>query len=243
MKNKLNVANMIKLGVILMIFAVAACVMLAFVYTGTSKIISISEANALQAALKDVFPDADGFTQGEGVKSPDTSVTILSAYRAEKGGETVGAALEVTRVGYDGPIRMMVGVGVEGNPAHRSGRTEVPLCIITGVKILKHSETPGLGANAASEKYFVDKGVTFYGQVAGKSVYDPFTVKGDVVAVTAATISSRAVTLAVKAAGLAAVAWLAEGVGVEVDLVTGATVGDGAFKEGATDGVWEVTNE
>jgi electron transport complex protein RnfG len=210
MKSKLNVANMIKLGVILMIFAVAACVMLAFVYTGTSKIIAMSEEAALQTALKDVLPDADGFTLGEGVISPDTSVTIVSAYKAEKDGKIVGAALEVTRVGYEGPIRMMVGVSVDG--------------VITGVKILQHSETPGLGANAASPKYFVAKaqGITFYGQFAGKNINDPFTVKGDVVAVTASTVTSTAVTRAVKAAGAAAVAWLA---GVEVDAVTGATVG------------------
>jgi electron transport complex protein RnfG len=210
MKNKLNFANMIKLGVILMIFAVAACVMLAFVYSGTTRIIAMREGADLQSALKDVFPGADGFEPAEGAKSPDASVTIVSAYKAEKDGKTVGAALEVTRVGYEGPIRLLVGVSIDGK--------------ITGVKILQHSETPGLGANAASDKYFVDraKGVTFYGQFTGKSVNDPFAVKGDVVAVTASTVTSTAVTRAVKAAGMSAVAWLT---GVEVDAITGATVG------------------
>jgi electron transport complex protein RnfG len=81
---------------------------------------------------------------------------------------------------------------------------------ITGVKILEHSDTPGLGANAASPSYFVDraKGITFYGQFAGKKISDPFEVKKDVAAITASTITSRAVSNSVKAAGLAFSAWL-----------------------------------
>jgi len=78
---------------------------------------------------------------------------------------------------------------------------------------MEHSDTPGLGANAASPSYYVDraKGITFYGQFAGKSVTDPFAVKGDVAAITASTITSRAVTSAVKAAGQAASEWLSTG--------------------------------
>jgi electron transport complex protein RnfG len=84
--------------------------------------------------------------------------------------------------------------------------------IISGVKIQEHTDTPGLGANAASPKYYVDRaaGITFYGQFAGKSITDPFEVKrnGDVQAITASTITSRAVSAAVKAAGTGAAAWL-----------------------------------
>jgi len=80
---------------------------------------------------------------------------------------------------------------------------------IAGVKILGHSDTPGLGANAASPKYFVDRarGITFYSQFAGKKTSDPFEVKNDVIAITASTITSRAVSASVKAAALAATAW------------------------------------
>jgi electron transport complex protein RnfG len=81
---------------------------------------------------------------------------------------------------------------------------------ISGVKILEHSDTPGLGAHAASPKYFVDRanGITFYGQFTGKKITDPFLVKEDVVAITASTITSRAVSSSVKAAGIAVNAWL-----------------------------------
>jgi electron transport complex protein RnfG len=180
------------------------------VYTGTSAIIAQRQQADLEAALKELFPGADSFEPARGIQSPDASVTIESAYKALKNGVTAGAALRLSRASYGGPIKVMAGVSVDGT--------------ITGVKIMEHSDTPGLGANAASPSYFVDraKGLTFYGQFAGKSVTDPFEVKGDVVAITASTVTSAAVTAAVKAAGLGVTAWLA---GVEVDAVSGASEG------------------
>ena len=198
MKAKLNISNMVRLGLILAIFAASVCIMLAFVYTGASRIIAQREEAGLQTALKEIFPDADNFKPAEGLISPDPSVRIGSAYIAEKDGLPIGMTLEAVRRGYEGPIRIMVGVGIDS--------------IITGVKILDHSETPGLGANAASSKFFVDRvrGITFYGQFTGKNINDPFTVKDDVIAVTASTVTSVAVARAVKAAGIAAITRLIE---------------------------------
>jgi len=194
-----NIAGMLKLGCILAIYAAVACVMLAFVYAGTSRIIAIRVEADQQAALKEIFPEADSFEPVDGLTSADSSVTIESAYIAKRNGETTGMALKLSRASYSGPIVLLAGVSVDKR--------------ITGVKIMEHSDTPGLGANAASPSYFVDrsKGITFYGQFTGKNVDDPFTVKGDVVAITASTITSRAVTAAVKAAGQTAVSWLSTG--------------------------------
>jgi electron transport complex protein RnfG len=195
-----NIAGMLRLGCILAVYAAIACVMLAFVYAGTSKIIDERVKADQQAALKDIFPEADSFDLVENVSSPDPSVSIIDAYAAKKqDGTVIGMALKLSRASYSGPIVLLAGVSVDKR--------------ITGVKIMEHSDTPGLGANAASSSYYVDrsKGITFYGQFAGKSVNDPFTVKGDVVAITASTITSRAVTAAVKAAGQAASEWLSGG--------------------------------
>jgi len=207
----MKIANMLKLGFILAIFAAAACVMLAFVYTGTASIIARRQQADLEAALKDIFPDADSFEAAWGIKSPDVAVNIESAYKAIRNGKPVGAALRLTRASYGGPIKILAGVSIDGT--------------ITGVKIMEHSDTPGLGANAASPQYFVDKaqGTTFYGQFAGKSVNDPFEVKNDVAAITASTITSRAVASTVKAAGIAVTSWFA---GHDVDAVSAATEGD-----------------
>jgi len=198
-----NIAGMFKLGAVLAVYAGVACVMLAFVYAGTSKIIAARTEADQMAALKEIFPDADEFVEiAEGVTSPDPSVTIKSAYLARRNGKTAGMALKVSRAGYSGPITLIAGVGVDRR--------------ITGVKIMEHSDTPGLGANAASPSYYTDRanGITFYGQFAGKSADDPFSVKGDVAAITASTITSRAVASAVKAAGQAAVRRLADGGGL-----------------------------
>jgi electron transport complex protein RnfG len=196
-----NIAGMLKLGIILAAYASVACVMLAFVYAGTSKKIAARVEADQQAALMEIFPDADGFEPIQGVASPDPSVTVESAYLAKKNGTVAGMALKLSRAGYSGPIVLMAGVSVDKT--------------ITGVKIMEHSDTPGLGANAASPSYYVDraKGITFYGQFAGKNIADPFAVKGDVAAITASTITSRAVASAVKAAGQAAAAWLSIGGG------------------------------
>ncbi|MDR1277601.1 MAG: FMN-binding protein [Treponema sp.] len=213
--------NMLKLGIILALFAAAACVMLAFVYSATEAIKVRRQQTDMEAALKELFPGADRFTEITAIKSPDLSVTIESQYKALRGEETAGAALQVSRGSYGGPIKMLVGVSAEG--------------VITGVKILEHKDTPGLGAKAASPRYFVDRaaGITFYGQFAGKSIRDPFEVRDDVQAITASTITSRAVAAAVKAAGTGVMAWLA-GESVEVDANPAATDGsDTMSREGA----------
>ena len=206
---KTNILGMIKLGLILAAFAAAACLMLAFVYNGTTAIIAQRQQADLEAALKELFPDAEKFEKIDDVTSPDKTVTIEAGYAAHKNGRIEGAALRVSRASYSGQIISLVGVSANGT--------------ITGVKILEHSDTPGLGANAMSPTYFVDraKGLTFYGQFAGKKITDPFVVKEDVIAITASTITSRAVSASVKAAGLAFSSWLS---GEEADAVTSASM-------------------
>lgn len=205
---KTNFSGMFKLGLILAAFAAAACIMLAFVYNGTSSIIAQRQQADLEAALKELFPDADKFEKIDGVTSSDDTVTIEDSYAAYKNNTVMGAALRVSRASYNGPIKSMVGVSANG--------------YITGVKIMAHTDTPGLGANAASSSYFVDRanGITFYGQFTDKKITDPFIVKDDVIAITASTVTSRAVSLSVKAAGLAVHEWLTSG---EADIVTGAS--------------------
>ncbi len=194
-------AGMLKLGVVLALYAVAACVGLAFVYAGTEKVIAQRQRADLEASLSELFSEADDFKAISGLKSGDPAVTIEDdgAFAAYKNGEVIGAVLRTSSASYNGAIKVLVGVGTNGR--------------ISRVKILEHSDTPGLGANAASSTYYVDraKGIHFYDQFAGKAVSDPFVPKNDVIAITAATITSRAVAASVKAAGEAALVWFAGG--------------------------------
>jgi len=202
-RKKGGLAGMLKLGVVLALYAVAACVGLAFVYAGTEKVIAQRQRADLEASLSELFNEADEFKEvsGSEFKSGDPAVIIEDdgVFAAYKNGEVIGAVIRTSRASYNGAIKILVGVGTNGK--------------ISAVKILEHSDTPGLGANASSSKYYVDraKGIHFYDQFTGKAVSDPFVPKSDVIAITAATITSRAVSASVKAAGEAALAWFAGG--------------------------------
>ncbi|MCL2070560.1 MAG: FMN-binding protein [Treponema sp.] len=194
-------AGMLKLGAILAIYSAVCCIGLAFVYTGTADIIAERQRADLEAALLDLFPQANSFEAIFDITSPDPLVTIEEGgvFAALRDGEVIGAALRTSRFSYSGPIVCLVGVGVDNR--------------ISGVKILENIDTPGLGSLAGASNFFVDRanGITFYGQFAGKGVNDPFMVKQDIIIITASTITSRAVADSVKAAGMAASAWFDEG--------------------------------
>ena len=88
--------------------------------------------------------------------------------------------------GYGGKIKLMVGIDAEKGT-------------ITGIKVLSHSETPGLGARSTEPEW--------QAQFKGKSLKNDLVVTkqdptkdNDIRAITAATITSRAVVTGVNAA-------------------------------------------
>jgi electron transport complex protein RnfG len=186
--------GIIRLGLTLALFAVTACVLLAFVYQGTRETIAKYEQEDLERALGELFPGADGFPDITGkLQSPDPAVSFEKIYEVRRDQDLVGLAIRVSRGSYGGPLKALVGVKAGGT--------------IAGVRILEHKDTPGLGAKADSP--------SFTGQFIDKAVSDPFkagTLKAgaDVEAITASTITSTAVADAVKAAGQAAVTYLEE---------------------------------
>jgi electron transport complex protein RnfG len=193
----MKVIPILKLGLVLAAFSTAACVVLALVYTATVDVIARRAEANLEATLKDIFPEADGFTEITGtIKSRESAISFGSEYAIRRGDELLGAAIRASGPSFGGLITILVGIGADGR--------------ISGAKILEHSDTPGLGANASYPGYFVNKssGVTFYGQFTGKPVTDPLEVNNDIVSITAATITSRAVAVVIKAAGTAALDWL-----------------------------------
>ena len=96
-------------------------------------------------------------------------------------GQPLGAAVESTSLGFGGNLKVLVGFDPDGN--------------VLGYTLLEHAETPGLGAKA--DQWF-QKGQK--GDIIGKSPKEPLTVSkdgGQVDAITASTITSRAFLLAV----------------------------------------------
>ena len=102
----------------------------------------------------------------------------------DKQGHDLGAAVESTTNGFGGDLKVLVGFNPEGK--------------ILGYTILETAETPGLGAKA--DKWFQKGGK---GNIIGKDPKEPLDVKpvkggkGDVDAITASTITTRAFLLAV----------------------------------------------
>ena len=135
----------------------------------------IAEAKKMadEAALVKVLPEFDQIEKSEH-KADELTVEVN---KASKDGRVVGYAIKTaTKNGFSGMITMMVGFDTKGT--------------ILNVEVLEQSETPGLGAKMSEE------GNPILASLKGKKASKTkLTVKkdgGDVDALTAATISSRA---------------------------------------------------
>jgi electron transport complex protein RnfG len=186
-----------RLGMILAIFAAAGCASLAVVYSITKPSIEMQDQKALNDSLKDLFPEAASFEDiSSTLASKVEGVVFEQAFLVKSAQAPLGVAVKATGSSYGGAAKLLVGVTLTRS--------------VAGVRVLELNDTPGLGMNAKNANYFVNKAekLTFPGQYKGKFLTDPFEVKKDIAAITAATITSRALTTIVKAAADAGAAWL-----------------------------------
>ena len=165
---------------------------------------AIADAKALATiqAVKNVLPEFE--------KTEDWEQTIddmpIKVYKAMVADAVVGYAVEsMTKNGFGGAIRLMVGFSTEGK--------------ILNVNVLEQKETPGLGTKMC------DEGNVLFASIKDKNPAEMrFSVKkdgGELDALTAATISSRAYYEAVKRAHEAFL--VAIGAKATADGVSGAT--------------------
>ena len=101
-------------------------------------------------------------------------------FTAFDGENVVGYAIVSSTVGFGGALTLMVGVTPDG--------------VVYNTSVLDHSETPGLGAKCTSDQKFIDQWRGFDASIKKLSVTKD---GGDVDAITASTITSRAYTQAV----------------------------------------------
>jgi electron transport complex protein RnfG len=187
-KNDSSFMNMV---VTLFLVTLIASTALAFVYEWTKEPIAASKKLKKELAIREVVPAFDNDPASE-IRKLDEGKDTLYFYRARMGEEVVGIAVETfTYTGFTGLIKLMVGFLPDGS--------------IHDIAVLEHMETPGLGDKMEKEKSF-DKstGLSWSSQFRGK---DPrnFELKvkqdnGEVDAITAATITSRAYCDAVRRA-------------------------------------------
>ena len=157
----------------LLVICLVCSGLLAGVYALTKEPIDAAAKAKNEAAIMEVLPaGAVTIEEERTVDFDGASYTYNLAY--DQQGNTVGCAVNVSPVGFGGPIVIKVGFDANG--------------VICNTKVLSQAETPGLGAKCVEPE--------FSEQFKG---WNPSAKKlavkkdgGDVDAITASTITSRA---------------------------------------------------
>lgn len=172
-------SNFINMVVTLVMVTGIAAAALGFVYDFTKGPIEAARLKAQSEAIKQVLPEFDEL--GESFKTlTEAGGDSLEFFPALKGGELIGTAIKTyTKNGFNGYISIMAGIDKDGN--------------FSGYSVLEHKETPGLGSKMDAWFNNTEKPNQY---VIGKNPESTkFTVSkdgGEIDAITASTITSRA---------------------------------------------------
>lgn len=181
--------DIVKLGLMLLLITSVAAVVLAMSNNVTSGVISEVEAQASDAARKEVLPQADNFKPlnkdllNSIIGENNRILDIYTGYSEDD--SEVGYAIKTATPGYGGDVEVITGISLDGK--------------ITGIKVVRHQETPGLGANATTPEFqeqFIDKSVENEVIVVKSNPGND----NEIQALTGATITSNAVTSGVNIA-------------------------------------------
>jgi H+/Na+-translocating ferredoxin:NAD+ oxidoreductase subunit G len=186
--------HILRVGLILAGFAIGATSLVVLTEDKTHDQIIDNERQTLLNAINAVISNgqydneilADTLILGSNKKLGTKEVSTV--YRARKDGEPVAVVLTaIAPNGYNGKIKLLVGINFDGS--------------LTGVRVIKHKETPGLGDKIDLKK------ANWILNFTGLSLSNPdesrWKVKkdgGDFDQFTGATITPRAVVIAVKKA-------------------------------------------
>lgn len=174
--------------VVLAVIAMVSAAILTQVYERTSIIIEENAARALEDSVFEVLPNTVDVniirSSPDPLRADDPKEmrereqrTTLIYQGLDQQGEITGYAFVGEGNGYGGAVRVLVGVDQVTNA-------------ILNVKILAHTETPGLGDRIESE--------SFRSQFVDKKLADPIKLNQDIDGISGATVSSRAVSEAVR---------------------------------------------
>jgi electron transport complex protein RnfG len=190
----MNSRQILVTALFLFCFAAVGTAMVAFTFDNTHERIAANEREALLRNLHVLIPpdshDNDIFNDVTEVTDPGALGTDEPApvYRARKQGWPVAAVLTtVAPDGYSGAIKLLVGIKLDGT--------------LTGVRVIGHRETPGLGDPIEAERS--DWILSFDGRSLRNPTLKQWAVKRDggvFDQFTGATITPRAVVKAVKKA-------------------------------------------
>ena len=176
-KNYFATAAKISLKLLLICAVIAGVV--SFVYSVTIDAYNQNLENEQRNALKSIFAESD-----EDVIDYETlsnaNPDVNDVYIVSKNGDGAGYCINITAKGFGGDMTLMIGYGYDGS--------------LKGIQVISHSETPGVGTKALISEHL--------SQYNGKSGELSISKSGssDIVAVSGATISSKAVHAAINSA-------------------------------------------
>lgn len=164
----------------LSIISLVVAVLLAQVNKMTAKPIAAAKALKLENAIKEVVPEFDNNPVEEAYKMATSDGDSLLVYPAKKGDEVVGFAINTySNNGFSGNIQLMVGFDTEDR--------------VVNYAILSHAETPGLGSKM--NDWFRDTArpnQVVVGRNLSEGNLSVSKDGGQIDAITASTITSRA---------------------------------------------------
>lgn len=146
-------------------------------YAVTAEPIAEASRKALVEAISQVLPEGGEISEANTVEFGGQKYEY---YTQSIDGQTSAWAVKSTTSGFGGPLTVLVGVGTDGS--------------VYSTKVLSHTETPGLGAKCQTDEGFL---VQFRGLDPSVKILKVTKDGGNIDAITASTITSRAYTLAV----------------------------------------------
>ncbi|MDU5110837.1 MAG: RnfABCDGE type electron transport complex subunit G [Clostridium sp.] len=171
-----------KLGGILLVITMIAGLLLGFANDLTKEAI-IENSKISKEDLNYIMPTAEKIQDMDVELAEEGSIKEI--YEAVNGSDVVGYVLKVTSKGFHGPVDFVVAISKDDK--------------VSGVKVLAHSETPGLGAKISEDKFisrFKDKPATGLLEVVKVTPNKDIEVE----AISGATTSSKASVTAVNEA-------------------------------------------
>ena len=175
MAAKSNLTNMV---LCLTAVCLVCAALLGGMYVLTAEPIAKANAEILKASIGSVLPDGGELSEAKPV---EVGGQPSEYYVSTTGGEVSAYAIKSTTVGFGGPLTLMVGITPDG--------------VVYNTSVLSHTETPGLGAKCTTDEHFYSQ---FKGFDPSRKILSVKKDAGDVDAITASTITSRAYALAVK---------------------------------------------
>lgn len=175
-------STLLNMVMVLTLVTFVASTAVGYVYQLTKDPIAAAISAKTTSAIANVLPSFDTLDEPRTVEVDGSNVKI---YEAKSSGQIVGYAVETfTKSGFGGEIKLMVGFDAAKK--------------INNIAVISHNETPGLGDKILPAKS--NFGVQFQGEDPASFKLSVTKDGGDVDAITASTITSRAYCDAVQRA-------------------------------------------